>query len=303
MHTFRPYSLRHSDLLYEDIPLEIREQIILLIINTLGNCSSFYDMTLYCYHNSHSDEVYRRICKTLRKEYGLFTLYAHSTSYLDEMSNLLLKTDDKRKHIDTIELAFNYIDTYLRTYEVTLGLEPDKAISELNNIFHEHSLKYRYENGRIVRLRRIKRLKNICYYLYSPGEYGFVEYDLMEAYNRLILNDFACVVRECHAAFRSVILRIHERKDIVYHEQDSLNTLMANLMARGVISAEYVHKFHFLSDVLESEIFLPMAQEKSHHHYAMMLRISEELACSIYYLTERSIFFLTQRAEEDSFAP
>ncbi|KJT45783.1 iicA, partial [Salmonella enterica subsp. enterica serovar Heidelberg str. RI-11-013374] len=92
------------------------------------------------------------------------------------MSNLLLKTDDKRKHIDTIELAFNYIDTYLRTYEVTLGLEPDKAISELNNIFHEHGLKYRYENGRIVRLRRIKRLKNICYYLYSPGEYGFVEY-------------------------------------------------------------------------------------------------------------------------------
>lgn len=35
-----------------------------------------------------------------------------------------------------------------------------------------------------------------------------------------------------------------------------------------------------------------MAPEKSHHHYAMMLRISEELACSIYYLTERSIFFL-----------
>ncbi|EDI9445876.1 hypothetical protein MPS12_003990, partial [Salmonella enterica] len=86
MHTFRPYSLRHSDLLYEDIPLEIREQIIVLIINTLGACTSFYDMTLYCYHNSHSDEVYRRICKTLRKEYGLFTLYAQSTSYLDELS-------------------------------------------------------------------------------------------------------------------------------------------------------------------------------------------------------------------------
>ncbi|EJX3080587.1 hypothetical protein OD218_002272 [Salmonella enterica] len=299
MHTFKPYSLRHSDLLYEDIPLEIREQIIVLIINALGSCSSFYDMTLYCYHNSHSDEVYRRICKTLRKEYGLFTLYAHSTSYLDEISNLLLKTDDKRKHIDAIELAFKYIDTYLRTYEVTLGLEPDKAISELNNIFHDHDLKYRYENGRIVRLRRIKRLKNIRYYLYSPGEYGFVEYDLMEAYNRLMLNDFARVVSECHAVFRRVLIRIHERKGIVYHEQDSLNTLMANLMTRGVISAEYERKFHFLSNVLESEIFPPIAQEKSHHHYVMMLRISEELACSIYYLTERSIFFLTQRAEED----
>lgn len=75
--------------------------------------------------------------------------------------------------------------------------------------------------------------------------YGFVEYDLMEAYNRLMLNDFACVVKECHAVFRSVLLRIHERKGIVYHEQDSLNTLMTNLMARGVISAEYAHKFHF----------------------------------------------------------
>ncbi|MGK4654014.1 STM4504/CBY_0614 family protein, partial [Salmonella enterica] len=47
----------------------------------------------------------------------------------------------------------------------------------------------------------------------------------------------------------------------------------------------------------ESEIFLPMAPEKSHHHNAMKLRLSEELACSIYYLTERSILFLTQRAE------
>lgn len=299
MHTFRPYSLRHSDLLYDDIPLEIREQIIGLIINTLGSCSSFYDMTLYCYHNSHSDEVYRRICKTLRKEYGLFTLYAHSTSYLDEMSNLLLKIDDKRKHIDIIEITFKYIDTYLRTYEVTLGLEPDKAISELNSLFHAHDLKYRFENGRIIRLRRIKRLKNIRYYLYSPGEYGFVEYDLMEAYNRLMLNDFPCVVSECYAVFRRVLIRIHERKGLSYHEKDNLKALMAHLVASGVVSAEYEHRFHFLSDVLESQIFPPATKEKPHHHYVMMLRISEELACSIYYLTERSIFFLTQRAEEN----
>ncbi|EAZ7460429.1 hypothetical protein CF244_09625, partial [Salmonella enterica] len=179
----------------------------------------------------------------------------------------------------------------------------DKAISDLNNIFHEHNLKYRFENNRIVRLRRIKRLKNIRYYLYSPGEYGFVEYDLMEAYNRLMLNDFARVVSECHAVFRRVLIRIHEKKGILYHEKDNLNTLMASLMARDVISAEYERKFQFLSNVLESEIFPLIAQEKSHHHYVMMLRISEELACSIYYLTERSIFFLTQQAEEDDVVP
>ncbi|ECR8731336.1 hypothetical protein F2E71_22145, partial [Salmonella enterica] len=129
--------------------------------------------------------------------------------------------------------------------------------------------------------------------------YGFVEYDLMEVYNRLMLNDFAHVVSECHAVFRKVLIRIHERKGIVYHEKDNLNTLMANLMTRDIISAEYASKFHFLSNVLESEIFPPIAEQKSHHHYVMMLRISEELACSIYYLTERSIFFLIQRAEED----
>lgn len=130
----------------------------------------------------------------------------------------------------------------------------------------------------------------------------------MEVYNRLMLNDFAHVVSECHAVFRKVLIRIHERKGIVYHEKDNLNTLMANLMTRGIISAEYASKFHFLSNVLESEIFPPIAEQKSHHHYViqkshhhyvMMLRISEELACSIYYLTERSIFFLIQRAEED----
>lgn len=60
-----------------------------------------------------------------------------------------------------------------------------------------------------------------------------------------MLNDFAHVVSECHAVFRRVLIRIHERKGIVYHEQDSLNTLMANLVARGVISAEYERKFYF----------------------------------------------------------
>lgn len=143
------------------------------------------------------------------KEYGLFTLYANSISYLDEISNLLLKTNDKRKHIDTIEIAFKYIDTYLRTYEVTLGLEPDKVTSELNN----NSSKYRFENGRIVKLCRIKRLKNTRYYLYSLGEYGFIEYGLMEAYNRLMLNDdFSSVVSECYSVFRKILIRIHEKK-------------------------------------------------------------------------------------------
>lgn len=68
------------------------------------------------------------------------------------------------------------------------------------------------------------------------------------------------------------------KKSIVYHEKDNLNTLMANLMEKDIISAECAR--------IESEIFPPIAQEKSYYHYVMMLRISEELACSIYYLTE-----------------
>ncbi|SUI11049.1 putative cytoplasmic protein [Salmonella enterica subsp. enterica serovar Gallinarum] len=61
MHTFRPYSLRHSDLLYEDIPLEIREQIILLIINTLGNCSSFIIVIL----TKFIEEYVKRCAKSM----------------------------------------------------------------------------------------------------------------------------------------------------------------------------------------------------------------------------------------------
>lgn len=48
----------------------------------------------------------------LCKEYGLFILYVYLMLYLDEMSNLLLKIDDKRKYIDIIEFVFNYIDIY-----------------------------------------------------------------------------------------------------------------------------------------------------------------------------------------------
>lgn len=78
----------------------------------------------------------------LCKEYGLFILYVYLMLYLDEMSNLLLKIDDKRKYIDIIEFVFNYIDIYFWIYEVMFGLELDKVISELNNIFYEYGLKY-----------------------------------------------------------------------------------------------------------------------------------------------------------------
>ncbi len=39
---------------------------------------------------------------------------------------------------------------------------------------------------------------------------------------------FACVVENVMQPSEAILLRIHERKGIVYHEQDSLNTLMAN---------------------------------------------------------------------------
>ncbi len=53
---------------------------------------------------------------------------------------------------------------------------------------------------------------------------------LWKRINRLMLNDFACVVRNVMQPSEAFFSEFDERKGIVYHEQDSLNTLMANLI-------------------------------------------------------------------------
>jgi hypothetical protein len=97
---------------YDDIPTELRIQVIHILRETIGTDQADYTRLTI------TGQIYQAIVGALRKEYGVFKLPSKSSSrdgdYLAELSNFLLGEDDAERVIDAIELCFKFINTVVR---------------------------------------------------------------------------------------------------------------------------------------------------------------------------------------------
>jgi hypothetical protein len=132
---------------YEDIPNELRIQIVHIIRDTLGIDRQYSNKT---------KQAYRYIKNALCREYGVFDLTEHARSDEDDIFNFFLDCDDYEQTLDVVELAFQYIDSVTRKpqyfQEVLRKCEPNDAINELNARFKEHGVGYQYETGQLVKI-------------------------------------------------------------------------------------------------------------------------------------------------------
>ena len=148
---------------YDTIPKELRAQVV-HIMNDASKVIGDYA----------NNKIYESIHETLRREYGLFTLYPTSPSqrkvnHSDLVINFFLQTEEIEKAIDVIELFFQEIDqfvssnkNYVRNKQNTLpdseiakrdelqflsGItakcrQCEESIDELNQRFREHGVGY-----------------------------------------------------------------------------------------------------------------------------------------------------------------
>ena len=79
--------------------------------------------------------AYEFIHGVLCREHGERTLLGHNDYYFDDVCNYFLKIEDTEKAIDVIDISFQYIDAYVRSYPAESPdseISPDEAIAELN---------------------------------------------------------------------------------------------------------------------------------------------------------------------------
>ena len=143
--------------IYNNIPNSLRVQIVHLWDEALGNKTEYNDESFPAVY-----KLYRQIVGTLCREYGMFTL-ASASYFQDESRNFryelqafFLAETNTERIIDVIESSFRAIDRMTRNYSYkgtkNFDTIADKAISELNKRFKEHSIGYKFEKGRIVRI-------------------------------------------------------------------------------------------------------------------------------------------------------
>ena len=134
---------------YETIPIALRNQVIHIwkdvfgppIRQTMGGLSY--------------SKAYKIIHDVLCREHGFDTLRKNNKHYFDAICKFLRETEDTDEVIDVIDISFQYIDAYVRSYPADFPdseISPDEAIAELNHRFQQHGVGYQYESGQIIRV-------------------------------------------------------------------------------------------------------------------------------------------------------
>ena len=89
---------------YETIPHELRVQIIYIMNDAFEIIKN----------SITTSKVYEFIHKTLRREYGKFTLSENNDSDQDSIVSFFLHTEETEKAIDVIELFFQHIERFVQ---------------------------------------------------------------------------------------------------------------------------------------------------------------------------------------------
>lgn len=261
MATYNIYSKRQKELrgeipeifTYEEFPDNFRIQVIHILNDAIGSDRIHY---------SNSDDKYKFIHKVLCREYGRLTLSSGS-NYQEKVHNFLIQTQNYEEVIDVIELLLRLIDIIIREdienhkYATNISIEPDEAISELNERFKENGIGYSYEEGNIIRVDSTyihKEITKPVLSLLSHSKFSGANDEYLKAHqhyrdgrNKECLND-------CLKAFESTLKTICREKGWNYKETDTSKKLIQICFTNDLVPTFTQNQFTSLQNLLESGI-------------------------------------------------
>lgn len=137
---------------YDHIPNELRVQLVRVFQDAFGR-----DILSRNSSRSTVSEIYTEINVNLAKEYGLFSLGGENENSEVSVHGFLLREKNHERVIDLTEYMLRILDIHIRgNYQysntVKSAINPDEAITEINERFRENGVGYRYENKTIIRV-------------------------------------------------------------------------------------------------------------------------------------------------------
>lgn len=283
---------------YDEIPSKLRVQIIHIINDNVGGCTSFVRMNAYTYSNNHHDEVYRQICRTLRREYGVFELHANADSFYDEIFSCFLNTNSVEKCLDIIELCFAYINEYVREYNQSFKASPDEAISDLNERFKENGVGYQFENNEIIRVDSAflhsEVVKPALKILSGTDEYEGALSEFMSAHEHYRHGKYKESLNDCLKSFESLMKAIHDKNNWQYNSYDTASKLIKSCFDNKLIPSYLQGQFTSLKTMLETGIPTIRNKNSGHGQGSEVTTVDEELVSYMLHLTATNLLFLAK---------
>lgn len=282
---------------YDEIPNSLRVKIIHIFKDVIGE--DLYN------DNYKVISTYEFIQKTLCREYGLFNLTdGFNDTYEYQVLNFFLQTKDNEKVLDLIELTFKYVDKVIRQdreydYRAKPKLQPDDAITELNDRLKEEGIGYSFEGGEIIRVDSTyvhsEITKPTISLLWNRKFQGANE-EYLKAHEHYRHGRNKECLTECLKAFESVLKSICKEKKWTFNERDTSRKLIQICFQNELVPNFTQNQFTSLQNLLESGI--PTIRNKlgGHGQGQTPQKVDDEMTRYALNLTGTNIIFLIKQS-------
>ena len=274
---------------------ELRVQVVHIWDDALGDPSRDY--------TGNITGAYRFVINTLRREYGLFELaVTFGDDELTELREFFLKTPDRERALDVIELTFMIIDRGTRAWDYNHQQDAngiaDRAIEELNGRFKEHGVGYCYSDGKIMRvdseLVHSEVVKPALTVL-RRKEYANAQEEYLAAHEHYRHGRNSEALVECCKAFESTMKVICKKRGWTFDETKGATSLVETCLSNGLIPSYWQSHFSGLRSVLKSAIPTPRNKQSGHGAGAGPAKDPpEELTAYVLHMTAATILFLAE---------
>lgn len=288
---------------YDQLPNELRVQIIHILTDALGDEQAYYNFP------ETVKEAYKYIVESLCREYGLFKLtdekIYRDRKYLEELPNYILREQNIERVFDAIEIIFRIIDTYSRRYEYRrlqrYDEHADEALDELNCRFKEHGVGFQYLDGQIVRvdseLLHVEAVKPALILLHSKDYQGAQE-EFLSAYEHYRHGKYKEALTDCLKSFESTMRSICEKRKWIVPAKATAKTLIDACIQNNLIAPFWDYQFTSLKGILESGIPTVRNKLSAHGQGVQITEVPDYLVSYMLHTTASTIVLLI-KAEQD----
>ena len=290
---------------YEDIPNELRNQIIFIFLDNFEDQFS---------------QIFIEVHKILCREYGWEELcpeheWKKRLSWNEkigydsvagkqrreelrqqgELRQFFASEKKTERVIDVIELLFRYIEQYKA--DRNKEKKVNGSIKELNIRFREHGVGYQYESGQIIKVDSqyvhsevVRPVLNLL----SDPMYQGANAEFLKAHDHYRKGDYESCIIECSKAFESVLKIICDHRGWGYNPKDTAKSLLEIVYGKGLLPT---HTKSFFSGVRSGlEHGVPVIRNKyvAHGQGNQKKSVPDYMAENMLNLTASSILLLVK---------
>lgn len=297
---------------YETLPDVFRNQVIYILVETLGHYDSSYRPGSRALSAPSANKRWEKLFALYAREIGAFNLIDSPGRSISEQCMQYVQTAPTEQALNFIKLAFRFMDEELRRDPEYMdhiyggyGYQPkkiDDAIEELNHRFQEHNLGYQFLNGQLVQ-------KNNQYLheeavvpaltLLSNPQFQGAQEEFLKAHQHYRERQYKEAVVEALKAFESTMKSIlDERKWPYEKDKDTASKLVDILLKNQLIPQMVQDQFNQLGGLLKGGVVTVRNKTSGHGQGTKPVILPGYVAEFALHLTAANIVFLVHAYEE-----